>query len=207
MTAGAVLGAIIAGGASTRFGSPKALAEIAGERIIDRVVASLRSVTPEIVVIANDATVAEAVSLPSRPDAIAGAGALGGVYTALLWAEERGFAGILATACDMPFLNAALLRSLIDRAARGFDVVLPQSGGRRASEPLCAFYSTACAGPIRSAIDRGDRRMIAFHGDVELELVPLHEVSRFGDPEVLFMNVNTEADLERATLRVAEQCP
>ena len=39
-----VLGAVLAGGASTRFGSPKALAELGGRRILDRVLDAVRAV-------------------------------------------------------------------------------------------------------------------------------------------------------------------
>ena len=203
----AVLGAIIAGGRSSRYGEPKALAMVGGERIIDRVVHALQSVTPNCVTIANSPEIARAAALPSRPDAVVGAGALGGIYTALLWAHDEGRSGVLAVACDMPFLSTALLGELLHRADAvdrpGPDVVVPESGGRRTIEPLCAWYGTSCLRAVSAAVGRGDYRMIGFHDDVRVERVPLADVRRFGDPDVLFLNVNTRDDRELAD-RLAE---
>jgi molybdopterin-guanine dinucleotide biosynthesis protein A len=195
-----ILGAIIAGGRSTRFGAPKALAMVAGQRIIDRVAASLESVTTDIVVIANDDTIAAALTWPSRPDVVADAGALGGLLTGLLWAQERGLSGIIAVACDMPFVPPSLLETLRDRARRSPapDVVVPCSNGPRGIEPLCAFYSVSCLAPIHAAIDRDDARMIGFHRDVRVDRIPIDEVTAIVDPDTAFMNVNTREDVERA---------
>jgi molybdopterin-guanine dinucleotide biosynthesis protein A len=188
-------GAIIAGGRSTRYGSPKALAAVGGERIIDRVVRAVRVVTPRLLLVASAPELVAAAALDARPDALPGAGPLGGIYTALLWAVEQEYSGVLAVACDMPFLSSPLLAHLLARAeAGGADVVAPESGGRREIEPLCAFYATTCVEALRSALDRGDNRMIAFHEDVRVERIPLAEVRAWGDPETLFLNVNTPED-------------
>jgi len=206
----AVLGAIQAGGRSTRFGSPKALARVGGERIIDRAIRAVSAVTPELVLIANDPALAAAVTLPSRADAWPETGALGGIGTALLWAAERGNDGILAVACDMPFLSPELMAALVSRSlgADGErpDVVIPESGSRRSVEPLCAWYSVRCLPALRTALDRGDYRMIAFHEDVRVHRVSLADVRRYGDPERLFLNVNTPGEHERAE-QLAESLP
>ncbi len=188
------LGAVIAGGASTRFGSPKALAEVAGERVVDRVIATLLTVVPDVVAIANDASLARAIGLPFRGDVFAGAGALGGIHASLLWASERGEHGVLAVACDMPFLPAVLLGAVLGRANDAIDVVVPESTGRRGVEPLAAYYSVTCIPAMEAALERGDHRMIAFHEDVRVARLPLDVVRGFGDPAVLFMNLNTPGD-------------
>jgi molybdopterin-guanine dinucleotide biosynthesis protein A len=195
---GRLLGAVIAGGSSTRFGSPKALALVGGVRVVDRVVAALEGVVPRkgIVAIVNDTALAERIGLPHRADVIANAGALGGVHAALCWARDEGAAGILACGCDMPFIATALLRVLADDAAA--DVVVPESGGRRGIEPLCALYRTTCVPAIETAIAGGDARMVGFHDAVSVRRIPLDTVRALGDPRVLFMNINTEADREEA---------
>jgi molybdopterin-guanine dinucleotide biosynthesis protein A len=196
---GPPLGAIIAGGASSRFGAPKALAQLEGVRIIDRVASALASAVSDIVLIANDDVIATAVPFESRPDAVTGIGALAGVYTALLWAQERSTDWIIAVACDMPFVEPALLDLLARRCrTNAADVVAPASGGPRGLEPLCAAYRTTCIDGIRASIERDDPRMIGFHRDVRVDTIPLEQVSAVGEPDVLFMNVNTPADLERA---------
>jgi molybdopterin-guanine dinucleotide biosynthesis protein A len=194
-----VLGVVIAGGLSSRFGSPKALAQVAGQRVVDRVIAALRDALDdqEVVCIANDAAIAAAIGLPHRGDLLVGIGALGGVHAGLLWARERHCRGILGAGCDMPFLDPALLRALLDRAGEA-DAVLPASTGRRGVEPLCAWYGTPCIPAIEAAVAAGDTRMIGFHDAVRVVLLPLHEVRTFGDPARLFMNLNTPADRDAA---------
>mgnify|MGYP001954441082 FL=1 len=191
-------GAILAGGRNARYGGTKALATVGGARIIDRVVQALRTVTPDLILIANDADEYASVGLPMRPDARPGLGALGGIYTALLWAREAGRPGILAVACDMPFLDARLLQRLAEGAARGADVVVPESGGPRGVEPLCAYYSTRCIAAIEARLEHGDVHVIGFYDDVAAERIPLDEVRVYGDPQVLFLNVNTREERERA---------
>src|SRR5690606_14588328 len=134
----------------------KALAAVGGVRIIDRVIRALRAVTPDIVLITNDPDVFAPVGLAMRADARPGLGALGGIHTALLWAREASRPGVLAVACDMPFLGPRLLARLVEGAARGADVVVPESDGPRGVEPLCAYYSTRCIAAIERRIERGD---------------------------------------------------
>jgi len=202
----AALGAVIAGGLSSRFGSPKALVEVGGERVVDRVSAALRAALghERIVCIANDPEIAAAIGLPSRADVMTGIGALGGVHAALLWAQERGCAGVLAAGCDMPFLAPALLRALLTHAA-GADAVLPASDGPRGVEPLCAWYGTACIAAIEATVHAGNTRMIGFHDRVRVVRLPLEEVKRYGEPARMFMNLNTPADRAEAERLAAVQ--
>jgi molybdopterin-guanine dinucleotide biosynthesis protein A len=195
-------GAILAGGQSRRYGTPKALAEVGGARIIDRVVAVMGRVVPDLILLANEPDLFRNLKLPTRPDARPGAGALGGIHTGLLWAREAGRPGILAVACDMPFPCEALLARLRDAAFsggdRGPDVLAPESRGRRGLEPLFAAYGVGCIGAIETALDAGDRRMIGFHPSVRVETIPLPEVETLCDPELAFLNVNTPEERERA---------
>ena len=199
-----ILGVVMAGGRNTRFGDVKAFAEVNGRRIIDVVVDVLRDVATEVVISANDHETYAHLGLPMRGDVREDLGPLSGIYTALLWARERADQGILAVACDMPFPTAALLRAIAAASPR-HDAVLPESDGRRGLEPLFAYYSVDCIAAIDAAIARADRRMISFHPDVDLYRLPLEQVRTFGDPAVLFMNVNTPADLEAARRISVEQ--
>lgn len=208
-------GVILAGGGATRYGGlPKGLERVGGERIIDRVATALRGVTDELLVIANDA--GAAAWLPGvrvASDVRTGEGALGGLHAALTHAGGD----IVLVAWDMPFVSGALLAALRARGelARGAgawaeraDAVLPESdGSRRGVEPLCAWYSSRCLPSITAALDAGDRRVIAFHDAVRTMRFGLDQVSAFGDPALLFANVNTPAELawaESNALRVAE---
>ena len=197
-----ILGVVMAGGRNVRFGDIKAFAQIKGVRIIDRVIDALRAVTNQVVLSANDAAVYGQLGLPMRADARDDLGPLSGIYTALVWAAELRHDGILAVACDMPFPSAGLLREIADHAD-SHDAVVPESDGRRGIEPLFAYYSVQCLPAIEAAVAREDRRMISFHDAVDVYRLPLDRVKAHGDPDVLFMNVNTQDDLQRA-LKIAE---
>lgn len=126
-------------------------------------------------------------------DVRAGAGAVGGIYTAVLVAP----APVVAVAWDMPFVTAPLIRALAAGLADA-DTCLPLSGGPRGMEPLCAAYGPACGPAIAAALDAGDRRAIGFHDRVKVGILTSTRVSQFGDPAVLFFNVNTAGDLQEA---------
>ncbi len=191
----APLGVLLAGGLSRRYGEPKAFARVAGTRIVDRVLAALRAVSDEIGVVANDSATYATLGLPIRADERPGEGVLGGIHTAIGWASERGRNGALVVACDMPFLHAGLLRDIVDHVVEEeTDLVVPESRGPRGVEPLCAWYGPACRAAIEAQLLREDRRVIGFWRDVRTRRVPLERVLRHGDPERLFMNVNTRED-------------
>jgi molybdopterin-guanine dinucleotide biosynthesis protein A len=190
--------ALLAGGANRRYaGQPKALEAVGGEPIAVRAIRALREAAGRVVLVANEFDTYRALGLEMRSDLRPGLGALGGIHTAVCWAEEAGYLGALVAACDMPFLSAQLLRELV-RDAGGDEVVAPESESRRGLEPLCAWYGSGCREAIEAALDRGDRHVISIFGDVPVRTLPLDELARFGDPELMFLNVNTPEDRERA---------
>jgi molybdopterin-guanine dinucleotide biosynthesis protein A len=191
---------VLAGGAARRYGGrPKGLLEVGGRRILDRVADTVAAVTgapPLLVANAPDAPTWRP-DLETIPDARPGSGSLGGIYTAVAAAPGP----VLCVAWDMPFVSAALLEALVAGAASGgFDAFLPESGGRRGLEPLCAVYGPACRAAIERRLDAGDLKAISFHADVRVGILSLDRIRDFGggDPDELFFNVNTPEDLERA---------
>ena len=90
----------------------------------------------------------------------------------------------------MPFVPTGLLGALRN-AGRDADAAVPESDSRRGLEPLCAYYAPACIAAIERRIAAGDRRVIAFYDDVRVARVSVRDVAQFGDPALLFMNVNT----------------
>jgi len=192
-----VRGAVLAGGAASRYGgAPKGLLAVGGRRILDRVVTVVQAVTgtpPLLIANAPDAA-SWRPDLKTMPDARPGFGSLGGIYTAV-----TAVAPVICVAWDMPFVPEGLLRALIDGASAGhYDAFLPESSGRRGLEPLCAVYSPACGPAIEQRLAQGDLKAISFHADVRVGILSLAQVKRFGDPDELFFNVNTPDELARA---------
>lgn len=191
-----VRGAILAGGGATRYGGrPKGLERVGGVRILDRLAtAFVEALGAPPLLVANDpAAPGWRPDLAVVPDLRPGAGALGGLLTAV----AAGPGPVVCAAWDMPFVSPALLRLLAAGVADA-DAVLPASGGRRGVEPMCAAYGPACRPAIEAAIAAGDLRAIAFHSAIRASILPADAVAACGDPAVLFFNVNTQDDLTRA---------
>ncbi len=131
--------------------------------------------------------------LETVPDAEAGLGAVGGIYTALL----RAPAPVVVVAWDMPFITPGLVGAL----ARGLDdadACIPESGGPRGMEPLCAAYGSACVDAIARALEEGDRRAVGFHRFIHVTILRVSAIRAVADPALAFFNVNTARDLEEA---------
>ncbi len=193
---GGVRGAILAGGGATRFGGkPKGLELVGGERILDqlaRVMTAALGEPPLLVANAADAATWRP-DLRTVSDARPGFGALGGIYTAVLESP----APVVCVAWDMPFVSESLIRSLAGGLDH-HDAMLPESGGRRGMEPLCAAYGPACGQAIADSLAAGDLRAIGFHDRIRVGILPLEQVRALADPNLLFFNVNTADDLARA---------
>lgn len=187
-------GVILAGGESRRMGRPKALLPIGGTTLIEAVIARLREACPEILIVTNTPELYQHLGVRLVPDALPGRQSLVGIFTGVLHTGGPTF----VCACDMPFLNPALVRYL-GSLAEGVDVVIPRHGGDY--EPLHAVYTPACLEPIRRCIARRGRNT-GFLKDVRVRTVEVEELRRF-DPDLRsFVNVNTPEDYARVQATV-----
>ena len=192
--------AIIAGGDARRFGGRDKSALAIGEaRIIDREIAVLREVADHLVLVANDPDRYRSLGLPIVEDLVPGAGALGGIYTAITVARDT---PTLVVACDMPFLSARFLRHLAI-AGGEVDVAIPRTA--EGYEPLCASYSRGCADPIRRRIDAGALTVLGVLSDVRVREIGPEEIAPYDPDGTLFFNVNTPDDYARSLDVVARQ--
>jgi molybdopterin-guanine dinucleotide biosynthesis protein A len=152
---------------------------------------ALRDVASHVFVVGSDSEAWAARGLDVVPDEIPGAGALGGIYTAIVRSPcDR----TLVIACDMPFLSAPFLRRLAEDDTAG--AVMPRSA--RGYEPLCAIYTRACATDIRARIERGALKASVPPANVRVAEIGPETISAFDPDGRLFLNVNTPHDYERA---------
>ncbi len=97
MTTGRLLGAVLAGGQSRRFGTDKAMARHAGRPLIQHAIDALAPCCDAIVIVGR--TWPGHVCLDDQP--APGLGPLAGLCGALLHAGRHGFAHVLSAPCDM----------------------------------------------------------------------------------------------------------
>lgn len=184
--------AILAGGESSRMGGNKALELLGGRPVIEHLIDSLKPLSGDTFIVANDAAAYGRFGLPVRADHFSFRASLVGVYSAVASAAED---YCFVTACDMPFADPALvgyMAGLVD----GYDAVVPVS--HRGEEPLHAFYTRACLEPMRRHIDSGDLALHRVLGSLKVRDVTIEQMSLSCDPVTVFFNVNTPADLDEA---------
>lgn len=185
-------GIVLAGGKSRRLGTDKAQVTVGGRSIINRVMDALEGFCDEVLIAANDPAPYEILGLRIVPDEEPGGGSVMGVYSALKVAANR-FAFVVA--CDMPFLSRPFIEFMAGMD-RDYDVLAPYVSGH--IEPLHAIYSQACIPAMEKLIAGGDKKIINFYDDIKLVLIQEERVNRFSPDGLVFMNVNTPEDLEKA---------
>lgn len=174
-----MIGAILTGGASRRFGSDKAL--VMGASVRD----ALRGAGADPV-IAVGGTAGPALGVITVPDRRPGEGPLAGLASALIWA---GPAPVLAVACDLPLLSASHLGGLlaafehhdhpVDRA-----LVAMVDG---VAEPSLAIWPGSSGRVLWQAVERGERALRHV-----LDLVPW---AGFEVPAAALSDADTPAEL------------
>jgi molybdopterin-guanine dinucleotide biosynthesis protein A len=132
-----VTAGILAGGASSRMGINKALLEFRGRTLLERQLGVVRPIFERVLVGANDPAPYEPFGVEVAPDLLSERCALTGVHALLAAARTE---HVFVVACDLPFLNPALIGDLLGRRG-AVDVVLPVTA--RGPEPLHAVYSRA----------------------------------------------------------------
>lgn len=185
-------GVILAGGQSSRMGTNKAMLEFMGEPLIQRLAHRFFRWFSQVVVVTNTPETYAFLGLPMVGDRIAGLGPLGGLEAGLTASQ---FEHAFFCATDMPFVNEGLVRFLVEQAP-GYDVVVPLVQGEY--EPMHAVYGRSRLPVITQLIDARRLKLLNVYEGARVRTVNADEVRRFGDPERLFFNCNTPADLERA---------
>ncbi|MFC4542167.1 molybdenum cofactor guanylyltransferase [Halosolutus amylolyticus] len=200
---GSLGGVVLAGGYSTRFGeTDKAVADLAGEPMIRRVVDRLATVADDVVINCRDEQVdaiRDALSgcdtaIRYATDPVPDRGPLAGIRTGLD-AVDREYAAVVA--CDMPFVDPDLLALLADRAD-GHDgaVVQLEDGWYQTTQAV--YRASTVADACEAALDSEDTRILAALDHVDVVTVPEDDLDEI-DPAT-FESIDTRealADAER----------
>ena len=187
---------VLAGGKGLRLGRSKILETIDNTSLLQRALSNLSFLDSDIIIVnATKQPLPHFIGYPKQrivADTYPGKGPLGGIYTGLMTSDS--FYN-LVVASDMPFLNQALLRHMI-QLSNGFDLVVPRLGNM--VEPLHAVYSKGCLAPIERMLKQGNLSVNQLFTLVRVRYVEAEEIDRFDPEHLSFFNINTEADLETA---------
>lgn len=196
----ACTGVILAGGENLRFsGKQKALMQVGGKRILDRIFDVMSGVFKDIILVTNnpgrylewDATIVTDL-LPVRSS-------LTGIHTGLFYARTD---YAFFTASDTPFLKKEMITAIFDGISPGIDIVMPETDQGR--EPLCAVYSQNCLESARHSVENGRFKIMRTFRKKNIKIISA-KASRKVDPQLLsFFNVNTPDDLRAAEMIAGE---
>src|SRR5580692_3532783 len=204
-------GIVLAGGRSSRMGTPKAALEWHGSTLLRRTVGIVARVADGPVVVVR----APGQSLPELPSAVEvvddpreGLGPVQGLAAGLAAVADRAEIAFVCST-DLPFLHPAFARRVLRAAAEGPDVALPVARGY--PQPLAAAYRTALA-PVAERLVREQRLRPAFLFD-EVVVARLDDAALRADPMLAaldpdldsLLNVNEPADYEAARARPAPE--
>jgi molybdopterin-guanine dinucleotide biosynthesis protein A len=162
------LGAVLAGGRSSRFGSDKALAMLGGRTLLDHALAALRPHCDAVIVVGRG----EVADWP-RPDM----GPLGGIAGALIHAADRGFDRVLTAPVDCVRLPDDL-RALLEPGPAFLE-----------TQPVIGLWPVTALNELRALLEDGSDHAVRFYARrigaraVQSDFVP--------------PNINSLADLER----------
>ena len=163
-----ILGAIIAGGTSSRFGSDKAAAVLHGRALLDHVVASMKCHVDTLVVVGR----AWPGLLQVEDKPASGLGPLGGLCGALDYARNNGFDAVLSTVCDvLPVAVGLEIGQVVD------------------GHYLMGLWPTRLAEPLLAHLERGSDLSIRHWIDIcGVQLVKADQIYyNFNTPDALEM--------------------
>ncbi|TRW95080.1 molybdenum cofactor guanylyltransferase MobA [Paracoccus sp. M683] len=196
-------GVVLAGGQARRMGGgDKALRLIAGQSLLDRVIARLGAQCAPLALNANgDPARFAGLGLPVLADGVPGfVGPLAGVLAGLDWAAGQGAPAIVTAAADTPFFPDDLALRLRQAVGTGGLALAfsPDADGVPRQHPTFGLWPVTLREPLRAALQSGQRRVgqwAAAQGAVPVEWA--------SDPFDPFFNVNTPQDLQQAERMVA----
>jgi molybdenum cofactor guanylyltransferase len=171
-----VAGALLVGGASTRFGSPKALARYEGETLAERGHRVLTEAFGEVIVVGKPA---DGLDLPFEvlDDGSDLRASIVGLAAALRLA---GAEVVVVLPTDMPLVTAELLRALAD-AVEGHDAAVPQTGA------LPGAYRRTALPVLERRIAAGELALHRALGELRTRVVEVDDAA--------LRNVNEPGDL------------
>ena len=177
------------------MGMDKRHLSVHGKPLLDRVLSVLLEVFPEVLLVLAEKDIPrEDDRIKIVTDLVPGCAAVGGLYTGLYHAR---YPRVFVVACDMPFINPAVIEFFSQKVEAG-DIVLAQLVN--GLQPLHGVYSKKCLPVLKKMIETRELRLqnIGDKQGLTMHRIPESEIKVL-DPQLLsFLNLNSPADLELA---------
>jgi molybdenum cofactor guanylyltransferase len=189
-----VTGVLLAGGKSRRMGEDKRFLVVGEETLIERGLSVLRSIFQELMVVIAQDSPPLGVDAKVVRDLVPECGSLGGLYTGLMQAATP---WIFVAACDMPFLDQAVIAQFTSRRATA-DIVMAKLAARL--HPMHALYGKQCLPVLEQMIQARQLKIqeLVSYASLRVQYVTEVDLLTMDPSGRSFQNVNTPKDLEAA---------
>ena len=188
-----VTGVVLAGGKSRRMGRDKRFIEYGGKRLIDISLKRLQSIVNEVVIVTAQPEDLDVDNVEIISDLSYGQGPLMGIYTGLVKTNNQ---YVVVNPVDTPNVQEEFLEYMITMSS-DFDVIMPKWDNK--FEPLIAVYSRNVIPVIEHIITDGlkpaPHLLASAEYGLNIKIIGESELKDFGNPEVLFANINFPKDL------------
>jgi len=178
---------ILAGGKSKRMGTDKALLELGGISLLEKVISVCEAVCNQILISSNNFEHA-VFGYPVIEDEIKNCGPIGGLYSCL---KKTTTNWNFVISVDSPFVEKDYI-NFLNSEKGDFDAIVPVHS--KGKEPLIAFYHKSCISEIEKRIQSGNFKMYDLVASLNTKLVDSEKwLSKY--PK-LFQNINRPEDLQ-----------
>lgn len=191
-----ILGVVLAGGQSKRFGQDKSQVQLGGKILIDYILLEILDQFNEILIISNnDIKFLNSKKITKIEDYKKDLGPLGGVLTAMKWIKKnnRDYKWISTFPSDTPFFKKKYLsdfkKNIDDKKSKLFFI---KSNDKRHN--IFGLWSTELLDRLEDDVtNKGERKVEIWANKVGVKTINME--FKNNDP---FFNINTKEDLEKA---------
>jgi len=186
-----IIGVLLAGGESRRFGQPKAFAEYSGKFFWQYSMQALKETTEHQLIISHQNLLerfkeeTEEIVLTDDPK-FKGDGPMAGIYTAMKYEISEWY---MILSCDIPLISAELVHKLQSFISPDKKIIIPNIKGKL--HPLVGVYHYSVFPLIERQLENKERKMMTLLSQVEVCYVTEKELQT--DPKI-FCNINSPND-------------
>lgn len=189
-----VSGIILSGGRCSRHGGKnKAIIDIGGKRIIDRIYDVMRSIFKDLILVTNDPSAYDNLDVRLVQDIYKERSSLTGLHAGLDAANNT---HAFVVACDAPYIKKELIELLIARYHSVYDVLIPET--RAGVEPLFALYSKRCLPFIEHHLEQKRYKIKEIYPYLNVMKMDENLLRKCDENLSSFFNVNTPELVETA---------
>ena len=190
-----ILGVVLAGGKSQRFGQNKTQVKLKNQLLIDYILKEIVDEFKEILVIANEPIkFMKSKNISIIKDYKSGLGPLGGVLTAMKWIKEndKNYKWISTFPSDTPFFTKKELKYFYENV-RVNDGKLFFIKNEETRHNIFGLWSLDLMEQLESDILKGERKVEFWANTIGVNIVNF----KYKKPDPFF-NINTKEDLKKA---------